>query len=153
MFGVITCTIASVVLLLVLVAYFKYERQFTGFRESTFGVTRSIFDREGFESGYPMKQLCTDAPPLTTPIPLLSGPGDATLNEPRIPYHLLGDYLQPAKERISNLTSEKAYAVDGQRLIEKTGSYGQVTNNYRHKTPDNGSTPLHELAVSFYKWY
>ena len=144
MFGVVTCTIASVILLLVLVSYFKYERQFAGFRE-------------GFEGGYPMKQLCTDAPPLTTPIPLLSGPGDATLNEPRTPYHLLGDYIGPASadgdERISNLTSEKAYAVDGQRLIEKTGSYGQVTNNYRHKTPDNGSTPLHELAVSFYKWY
>jgi hypothetical protein len=42
--------------------------------------------------------------------------------------------------------------VDGQRLIEKTGSYGQVTNNYKRKTPDNGSTPLHELAISFYKW-
>ena len=148
MWSVATCTIASVILLLTLVAYFRYLRQFTGFRES--------FDDFITNEGYPMKQACETYPPLTTPIPILSGPGDATLNEPRTPYHLLGDYIAPAggagDERISNLTSEKAYAVDSQRLIEKTGSYGQVTNNYKHKTPDNGTTPLHELAISFYKW-
>jgi hypothetical protein len=148
MWSVATCTIASVILLLTLVAYFKYERQFGGFREG--------YDDFITHEGYPMKQACETYPPLTTPIPILSGPGDATLNEPRTPYHLLGDYIPPASpegdERISNLTSEKAYIVDGQRLIEKTGSYGQVTNNYKRKTPDNGSTPLHELAISFYKW-
>jgi len=112
--------------------------------------------REGFASeysgvGYPTKQLCTV--PLTTPSPLPPGPGEASLSKPREPYHLLGDYLPQASEdpRIANLTSECAYIADGERLIEKTASYGQITNNYKRKKPDNGSTLLHELSVSFYK--
>lgn len=99
--------------------------------------------------GYPSKQLCTM--PLTSPLPELSGPANATLSDPRDPYHLLGDYMPPGEERIANLKSECAYIADGQRHIEKTGSYGQVTNNYKKKNPDNGSTWLHELSVSFYK--
>lgn len=101
--------------------------------------------------GYPTKQLCTM--PLTV-LPELSGPADATLDSPRDPYNLLGDYLKPASNSgtvLANLTSECAYIADGERLIEKTGSYGQVTNNYRHKKPDNGSTWLHELSVAFYE--
>jgi len=110
---------------------------------------------EGFvyTPGYPTQQLCKA--PLTTPSPREPGPADATLSSPRVPYHLLGDYIEPAladgDERIANLTSECAYIADGQRLIEKTGSYGQITNNYKKKNPDNGTTFLHELSVSFYK--
>ena len=110
---------------------------------------------EGFVyvPGYPSEQLCKV--PLTTPSPREPGPADATLSSPRTPYHLLGDYMEPAladgDERIANLTSECAYIADGQRLIEKTGSYGQITNNYKKKNPDNGTTWLHELSVSFYK--
>lgn len=108
--------------------------------------------REGFyngDVGYPTTQLCDM--PLTTTNPREYGPADATLNKPKIPYHLLGDYIKPAQERIANLTSECAYIADGERLIEKTGSYGQITNNYKRKKPDNGSTLLHELSVSFYE--
>jgi len=111
---------------------------------------------EGFSDsvGYPANQLCKM--PLTSPSPLTSGPADATLETPRTPYNLLGDYLEPAlgqgeAPRTANLTSECAYIADGQRLIEKTGSYGQMTNNYKRAKPDNGSTWLHELSVSFYK--
>lgn len=110
---------------------------------------------EGFvyTPGYPAEQLCKV--PLTTPSPREPGPADATLSSPRVPYHLLGDYMEPAladgDERIANLTSECAYIADGERLIEKTGSYGQITNNYKRKNPDNGTTFLHELSVSFYK--
>ena len=108
--------------------------------------------REGFyngDVGYPTTQLCDM--PLTTTNPREYGPADATLNKPKIPYHLLGDYIKPAQERIANLTSECAYIADGERLIEKTGTYGQVTNNYKRKKPDNGTTWLHELSVSFYE--
>jgi hypothetical protein len=106
--------------------------------------------KESFVSGgYPTSQLCKM--PLTTPSPQSSGPADATIDSPRTPYHLLGDYMPPAKERLANLTSECAYIADGQRRIEQTGSYGQITNNYKKKNPDNGSTLLHELSVSFYK--
>ena len=89
--------------------------------------------------------------PLTTILPQLSGPADSTLNTPREPYNLLGDYLAPAEGRLANLKSECAYIADGQRHIEKTASYGQVTNNYKHSKPDNGSTWLRELSLSFYK--
>jgi len=109
---------------------------------------------EGFvyKAGYPTDQLCKM--PLTTVLPQVSGPADATLDSPRKAYGLLNDYMDPATDGsgiLANLTSECAYIADGQRHIEKTGSYGQVTNNYKHKNPDNGSTMLHELSVSFYK--
>jgi hypothetical protein len=104
-----------------------------------------------FHSGYPAEQLCKM--PMATELPQLSGPADSTLNVPREPYNLLGDVLEPATQdnRLANFTSECAYIADGQRLIEKTGTYGQVTNNYKHKKPDNGTTWLHELSLSFYK--
>jgi hypothetical protein len=112
-----------------------------------------LLTRESFKniesSGYPSNQLCTM--PLTSPLPQLSGPADATLDKNREPYHLLGDHLEPAEERLANLKSECAYVVDGQRLIEKTGSYDQITNNYKKTAPDNGSTLLRELSLSFYK--
>ena len=108
---------------------------------------------DGFQNldYYPTEQLCKA--PLTTPSPQSIGPAEATLEYPRQAYHLLGDYLEPATQesRLANLTSECAYIADGQRLIEKTGTYGQLTNNYKHKKPDNGTTWLHELSVSFYK--
>ena len=100
-------------------------------------------------TGYPTQQLCKM--PLTSPLPEVSGPAEATLNSPRVPYHLLGDYLEPAEERLANLKSECAYIADGQRRIEKTGTYGQITNNYKKEKPDNGSTLRRELSLSFYK--
>ena len=112
---------------------------------------------DGFSDFYPVKnELCNM--PATSSDSQRSGPGpaDATLDSPRIPYNLLGDYLEPAvgpgeAPRTANLTSECAYIADGQRFIEKTGSYGQITNNYKRAKPDNGSTWLHELSVSFYR--
>ena len=105
---------------------------------------------EGFTSElYPSSQLCKV--PLTTENPLRTGPADETLKDLRKPYHLLGDFIESGDERISNSTSEFIYQTDNQRFIEKTGSYGQVTNNYKRKTPDNGTTWLNELALSFYK--
>ena len=51
---------------------------------------------EGFvyTPGYPAEQLCKV--PLTTSSPREPGPADATLSSPRTPYHLLGDYMEPA---------------------------------------------------------
>jgi len=112
-------------------------------------LTKEAFRNMEEHNGYPTKQLCSM--PLTSPIPELSGPADATLDEARKPYHLLGDYLEPAGERLANLKSECAYIADGQRRIELTGSYGQITNNYKKAKPDNGSTLRRELSLSFYK--
>jgi hypothetical protein len=112
-------------------------------------ITKESFSDFIEHNGYPTNQLCSM--PLTSPLPQLSGPADTTLSDARVPYHLLGDYLEPAEERLANLKSECAYVADGQRLIEKTGSYGQITNNYKKTKPDNGSTLLRELSLSFYK--
>ena len=100
--------------------------------------------------GYPTKQLCT-MPLSTMDPPSENARANSTLDKPREPYNLLGDYLAPAEGRLANLKSECAYIADGQRHIEKTGSYGQVTNNYKRSKPDNGTTWLHELSLSFYK--
>ena len=113
------------------------------------GLIIYYFRKESFSDFYPTSQLCDV--PLTTPTYHLSGPADATLQDPRTPYHLLGDYLEPAQERLANLKSECAYIADGQRYIEKTGSYGQITNNYKKEKPDNGSTLMRELSLSFYR--
>jgi hypothetical protein len=110
---------------------------------------RDAFSNFIKNTGYPTQQLCKM--PLTSPLPQVSGPADATLNSPRVPYHLLGDYLEPAEGRLANLKSECAYIADGQRRIELNGSYGQITNNYKKEKPDNGSTLLRELSLSFYK--
>jgi len=112
-------------------------------------LTKESFNDFIEHNGYPAGQLCSM--PLTSPLPQLSGPADSTLDEARAPYHLLGDYLPPAEERLANLKSECAYIADGQRRIEKTGTYGQITNNYKKSKPDNGSTLLRELSLSFYK--
>ena len=135
--SLILCFLFGVIALLFLAA--RVNQGFTGSMEMKGYPTK----------GYPTKQLCTM--PLTT-LPELSGPADATLDTPRNPYNLL-EYMEPASNSgtvLANLTSECAYVADGERLIEKTESYGQVTNNYRHKNPDNGTTWLRELSVSFY---
>jgi hypothetical protein len=122
------------------------------FRKTTLLANQFMANQtnEGFSDvGYPTSQLCTM--PLTTPQPKEYGPAESTIKSPKEPYHLLGDYIKPAQERIANFTSECAYIADGERLIEKTGTYGQVTNNYKRKKPDNGTTLLHELSVSFYE--
>ena len=93
---------------------------------------------DGFSDLYPVNnEICNM--PLTTEA-RASGPAD--VSDPRTPYNLLGDYLKPAlaegeTPRTANLTSECAYIADAQRLIEKTGSYGQITNNYKRAKPDN----------------
>ena len=112
-------------------------------------TTKDNFKNYMERPAYPTSQLCEM--PLTSPLPPLSGPADATLDIPRKPYHLLGDYMETSDGKISIYNSEVSYNADGQRLIEKTGTYGQVTNNYKRATPDNGTTLLHELSLSFYK--
>jgi hypothetical protein len=99
--------------------------------------------------GYPTEQL--REMPLSTPLPQLSGPADATLETPRSPYNLLSDHLAPAEGKLTNLKSDCAYVGEDKRNIKLTGSYDQITNNYKKDRPDNGSTLTKELSLSFYK--
>jgi len=133
----VTCILGIFAVVLIYTMYIKLTRE--SFRNV------DLIEKKG----YPTKQLCSM--PLTSPMPQLSGPADSTLDNKREPYHLLGDYLKPAEGRLANLKSECAYIADGQRLIEKTGSYGQITNNYKKSKPDNGTTLMRELSLSFYE--
>lgn len=69
------------------------------------------------------------------------------------PYHLLNDTMQPPrlKESLSCVTSRGCYATDFQRMVEKTGNFRQMTNNYKRDYPDSCTAPLQELVLNFYK--
>jgi hypothetical protein len=79
-------------------------------------------------------------------------PGPANLYNNQ-PYHLLGDEIEPprVKETISCVNSRSCYATDFQRMVDKTGNYRQMTNNYKRNYPDSCSAPYQELVLNFYK--
>jgi hypothetical protein len=70
-----------------------------------------------------------------------------------IPYHLLEDEISPPRinETISCVNSRSCYATDFQRMIDKTGNYRQMTNNFKRGYPDSCSAPYQELVLNFYK--
>lgn len=79
-------------------------------------------------------------------------PGPANLYNSQ-PYHLLSDEMAPprANETISCVNSRSCYATDFQRMVDKTGNYRQMTNNYKRNYPDSCSAPYQELVLNFYK--
>lgn len=81
-----------------------------------------------------------------------NGPSPVDLYN-RQPYHLLSDVMQPPrmKESISCVNSRSCYATDFQRMIEKTGTFRQLTNNYKRGYPDSCTGWQQELALNFYK--
>lgn len=81
-----------------------------------------------------------------------SGPGPATLNKPRKPYHLLSDVLQDApRDTVGCLRAGCCDETDFESRTNLTGNYIQRTNNYKRVYPDNCTGPLHEFTMSFYK--
>lgn len=88
-------------------------------------------------------QLMQYAPDTPSPVELYNNQ----------PYHLLNDIMQPPrlKESTSCVNSRACYATDFQRMLEKTGTYRQMTNNYKHNYPDSCTAPLQELVLNFYK--
>ena len=69
------------------------------------------------------------------------------------PYHLLSDSMQAPREKesLSCVNSRSCYATDFNRMIEKTGTFRQLTNNYKRSNPDSCSSPNQELVLNFYK--
>lgn len=116
-----------------------------------------IYYREGFEDcrensdGKTEKTMSSVTPKEDDTILKLGGPAPYTWKEPSKPYHLLDIPTPCQKEIISNTNSRNCYASNFQRLIEKTGSYAQQTNNYKHSRPDVCHSPYQELVMSFYK--
>ena len=81
-----------------------------------------------------------------------SGPGPASLTQPRKPYHLLSDVLQNApRDTIGCLRAGCCDETDFESRTNLTGNYLQRTNNYKREYPDNCTGPLHEFTMSFYK--
>ncbi len=81
-----------------------------------------------------------------------SGPADASLIQPRKPYHLLSDVLQNApRDTIGCLRAGCCDETDFESRTNLTGNYLQRTNNYQRAYPDNCTGPLHEFTMSFYK--
>jgi hypothetical protein len=78
------------------------------------------------------------------------GPADLYNNNP---YHLLSDEMSPPRvnETISCVNSRSCYATDFERMVSKTGTYRQMTNNYKRGYPDSCSAPYQELVLNFYK--
>lgn len=81
-----------------------------------------------------------------------SGPGPASLTQPRKPYHLLSDVLQDApRDTVGCLRAGCCNETDFEARTNLTGNYIQRTNNYKRAYPDNCTGPLHEFTMSFYK--
>ena len=81
----------------------------------------------------------------------LSGPADATLNQPRKPYNLLEDLPAAPRGSISCLKASCCAETDFEWRTNQTGNFLQRTNNYKREFPDNCSAPLTELNLAFYK--
>ncbi len=90
-----------------------------------------------------------DGPVMEFP-PDTPAPADVYNNQP---YHLLADEMAPPriKESFSCVNSRSCYATDFDRMIEKTGNFRQMTNNYKRGYPDSCSAPYQELVLNFYK--
>jgi hypothetical protein len=81
-----------------------------------------------------------------------SGPGPASLTQPRKPYHLLSDVLQNApRDTVGCLTAGCCNETDFEARTNLTGNYLQRTNNYKRDYPDNCTGPLHDFTMAFYK--
>ena len=73
-------------------------------------------------------------------------------NDPALvtdPYNLLGNVLPPSSKE-NTLTAQSCYETDFLAQSAKVGNYIQRTNNFRHATPDNCSSPLTEFVGKFY---
>lgn len=99
-----------------------------------------------------------DKLPVVVESPLLSfqpGSGEPVDLHDGQPYHLLKDEMgmPREKESLSCVNSRSCYATDFQRILEKAGSFRQLTNNYKRGYPDSCSGTNQELVLNFYKAY
>lgn len=72
------------------------------------------------------------------------------------PYQLLNDVFPPANsgappETLSKTTAQSCFMGNFERLLEPTGNFRQMTNNFKHGYPDSCTAPYHELVMPFYK--
>jgi len=99
----------------------------------------------------PIQRVAPQYPTFKEPFlpPLISGPGNPGLDEPRKPYTLL-DLPLLGTNNPSQVNSQNCHAMDFTRLLEKS-NYGQKTNNFKHEYPDSCSAPYQEVVLGVYK--
>ena len=81
----------------------------------------------------------------------IDGPANASLTEPRKPYHLLPDLPPAPRGSISCLKASCCAETDFEWRTNLTGNFLQRTNNYKREFPDNCTGPRQELTLAFYK--
>lgn len=97
--------------------------------------------QEGFEEKKDTSDSIMDYPP--------NGPSPADVYTEH-PYHLLRDILPTASSGPA-MSSRSCYETDFEQATSKTGTYRQLTNNFKRSYPDNCSTWNQNLLLSFYK--
>lgn len=97
--------------------------------------------KEGFEEKKDTSDSIMDYPP--------NGPSPADVYTEH-PYHLLRDILPTASSGPA-MSSRSCYETDFEQATSKTGTYRQLTNNFKRSYPDNCSTWNQNLLLSFYK--
>lgn len=131
-------------ILLGLLALWKHRSKFVGANP----ILRPRLERiEPFQNANAVDPVGVDD--LRQPL----RPSDATLDQPRKPYALLGDVLETVApdSDAPRPSSQSCYAADFQRRVEKVGNFRQLTNNYKRGVPDSCSAPLHEMTLGIYK--
>ena len=78
------------------------------------------------------------------------GPGIYNSNQSKS-FDLLENPGYPEPRVAKGPTSERCYKSDWESSKELTGSYEQITNNYKHALPESCSAPNHDLILNFYK--
>jgi len=124
--------------------YYSYWENFENLNDKP-----APFINDSEDSSLLSKKVESETPVMEFP-PDTPGPADLYNNQP---YHLLSDEMSEPrdKETISCVNSRSCYATDFQRMVDKTGNFRQMTNNYKRNYPDSCSAPYQELVLNFYK--
>jgi hypothetical protein len=124
-------------------------------REATgegFATTDQLAEEVALASRQGIVQATGTEDPILSYAP--NGPAPFPAGGSRDPYALLADEfktdnLPPGS--IGTVNSKSCFLKDFGRLIERTGNFKQMTNNFEHGYPDSCSAPYHELILDVYK--
>ncbi len=135
--------------LMVLLAFFIQSRDYYGMNPI---VRHRLAVKEAFQGAAAAAEPTGVAEESRTDVQ----PATAALADKRTPYTLLNDWLTPvqagdAPSPASSFTAERCHRSDFQTRLERTGTYRQLTNNYKRESPDSCSAPLQETTLGYYK--
>ncbi len=109
--------------------------------------------REAFEGGAGSGGEVAAALPRLEDAGAGQAPAATGLERPEEPYALLKGWLPEVAMEAGRpkLTAQTCYETDFQARLERTGTYRQLTNNYKRGSPDSCSAPLTEMVLGVYK--